>query len=241
MKPRISVVIPAYNEEKYLPRCLESLSKQTYPKDNYEVIVVDNNSTDNTREIAKKYGAKALFFNAKQGVSATRQFGVEHAAAEIIAFTDADISVSSDWLTKIDRVMRDEHILCLAGSVYPREGNSIMQFLFWIYDMFLVVHQLAGKVLPWGSNMVVRKKALDEVGGFDPEIKSAEDWDVSVRIQKKFGKKAGLYMSSLKVGTETRKQSDPKVFARYLWAGVINYWNFIILGNTKMKAMIHVR
>jgi glycosyltransferase involved in cell wall biosynthesis len=241
MNPRISVVIPAYNEEKYLPRCLEALKKQTFSQDKYEIIVVDNNSADKTSEVAKNYGVKVLLFTSQQGVSATRQYGVTHATAEIIAFTDADISVSKTWLEDIDKIMNNEHILCMGGSVYPREKTSYMQFLFWLYDMFLVVHQWWGKVLPWGSNMIVRKSALEAVGGFDPEIKSAEDWDVAVRIQKKFGKKAALYDASLMVLTETRKHSDPKVFARYLWAGVINYWNFIILGNTKMAKMIDVR
>jgi glycosyltransferase involved in cell wall biosynthesis len=58
--PFISVVIPAYNEERYLPACLKSLQKQTYPSDRYEVILSDNNSSDSTSEIAKKYGARVI-------------------------------------------------------------------------------------------------------------------------------------------------------------------------------------
>jgi glycosyltransferase involved in cell wall biosynthesis len=241
MKPRISVVIPAYNEEKYLPRCLEALQNLDFPKDAYEIIVVDNNSKDKTSEIAKKYGVKAVLFTKQQGVSATREFGVSHAAAEVIAFTDADITVSSNWLTKIDKIMKDEHILCVGGSVYPREANVLISFSFFFYDWILRLHQFYGKVLPWGSNMVVRKKTLQAIGGFDPDIPTSEDWDVSLRIQKKYGRNAAVYYPSLRVLTETRKQSDPKVFLLYIIRGIVGWWNFVILGKKKVGKMINIR
>lgn len=241
MNPRISVVIPAYNEEKYLARCLVSLQDQTFPKDQYEIVVVDNNSSDRTAEIAREHGVKVVHFAKIQGVSATRQEGIEKARADIVLFTDADITVSKDWIEKIDKIMSDEHILCMGGSVYPRRANGMIVSLFFLYDYALRVHQVFGKMLPWGSNMAVRKEALHAIGGFDLHIPSAEDWDVSMRIQKKFGKKASIYRPDVRVLTETRKQSSPKVFFSYLRNGAVSYWYFIILGKKKLTQMITVR
>lgn len=241
MKPQISVIIPSFNEEKLLPACLASLKNQTFPKEKFEIIVIDNNSTDATAKIAQAAGVAVYTYTEKQGVSAARQFGVKKAKAELIAFTDSDINVTMDWLSKIAKNMNNEDILCLGGSVWPDTKNPVHFFLFRLYDFFLRFHVMLGKVLPWGSNMAVRKSSLIAVGGFDPEILSAEDWDISLRIQKKFGVRASKYDPSLKVYTSTRKQDDLRIFLRYFWRGIITYINFILLGRRKLSRMITVR
>lgn len=90
-RPAVSVVIPAYNEERYLAACLTSLQKQTLK--NFETIVVDNNSTDKTAEIARRFGAKVVK-ELKQGIIPARERGFREAKAEIIARTDADTIVA---------------------------------------------------------------------------------------------------------------------------------------------------
>src|SRR3989344_3366601 len=96
----ISVVIPAYNEEKLIGRCVDSLQKQDYPKENYEIIVVDHRSNDKTSEIARLHGANVLRFTEDNAtIGATRQFGSENAKGEIFAYVDADSVPESDWLT----------------------------------------------------------------------------------------------------------------------------------------------
>ncbi len=88
MSKKVSIIIPARNEEKYLPSCLESISNLNYPKKDIEVIVVDNGSTDNTREIAKSCGATVLCDDSLN-VSGLRSLGVAKSTGEIIAFVDA--------------------------------------------------------------------------------------------------------------------------------------------------------
>src|SRR3990167_9148920 len=92
----ISVVVPAFNEEKYLSRCLESFKQQDYPKEKFEVIVVDNNSTDKTPKIAQSYEARLVGCQVR-GVAVSRQAGGQAAKGEIIAGTDADTVVSTNW------------------------------------------------------------------------------------------------------------------------------------------------
>lgn len=240
MKPHISVVIPAFNEEKQILTCLTSLKTQTLSPDQYEIIVVDNNSTDNTADIAKQAGVRVVQCTQK-GVAAARQYGVTQASADIIAFTDADSHVPNEWLSKINLKMKDKTLLVLGGKVMPDTKDRVTLFLYEVADRLILVQQLLGKVLPWGINLAVRRDALETIGGFDKQIASAEDWDVALRIQKQFGKKSALYVSDIIAYTSNRKQEDKKIFLKYMWDGVVNYTNFVLLGRRKLRGMMTVR
>lgn len=105
-RPRFSVVIPAYNEATFIGDCLDSLLRQDFGNP-YEIIVVDNNSTDDTTGIAKSRGVTVVR-EERQGVCWARQLGSEMAVGEIIVSTDADTVYGSDWLSKIDRRFRSD-------------------------------------------------------------------------------------------------------------------------------------
>jgi glycosyltransferase involved in cell wall biosynthesis len=113
--PRFSIIIPCYNEELYINDTLESLFKQDY-KGKYEVIVVNNNSTDQTVKIVKNYPVKLI--NEKQaGVCAARQAGTKIAKGEIIISTDADTTFKPNWLSVIDEEFKENKgIIALAGK-----------------------------------------------------------------------------------------------------------------------------
>ena len=112
--PFVSVVIPAYNEEQYLPLCLESIGKQDYAGE-YEVIVVDNASTDNTAKIALDWGAKVVY-ESKRSPACARQKGAEVATGEIIAFIDADTQAPAHWLsTIVSRFLRKPEVVAVSG------------------------------------------------------------------------------------------------------------------------------
>ncbi len=96
----ISVIIPSYNEEANIARCLLSLQKQTVPRDEYEIIVVDGNSKDQTREIAEKY-ADLVFIQTSNKVGGARNDGVLRSRGDIIVTTDADCVLPEDWLENI--------------------------------------------------------------------------------------------------------------------------------------------
>jgi len=97
---KISVIIPAFNEEKLLPRCLESLRNQDY-EDEYEIIVADNGSTDDTAGIAREFGAKVVSCPNRRGVFHARQAGADAACGDIIAQADADTIYPRGWLRRI--------------------------------------------------------------------------------------------------------------------------------------------
>ena len=162
-KLEISVVVPAYNEEKYVANCLQSLANQTFPKNSHEIIVVDNNSADKTRKIAEEFGARVIGCQV-QGVAAARAAGVEAAYGEIIAGTDADTQVPPEWLAKIaTHFQEDSNLVGLTGPTYLNDtGRLFSKFSFLSFDAFQKINFAAGKPTFSGFNFAVRKDAYED-------------------------------------------------------------------------------
>jgi len=220
--PFISVVIPAYNEEKYLPLCLESIEKQDYAAE-YEVIVVDNASMDNTAKIALDWGAKVVY-ESKRSPACARQKGVEAANGEIIAFIDADTQAPPCWLsTIVSRFVREPETVVISGPYAFCDAGRIAKLVSYINFITITMDHLFRKVLNkgsavWGSNFAVRRSALLQVGGFDTSIRFyGEEYELSLRL-KKAGK--GGIIPRLFVLTSARRLKR---------IGVVNqYWNWIV-------------
>lgn len=203
----ISVVIPAFNEEKYLSGCLESLNKQDYPRDKFEVIVVDNNSVDKTPQIAQKYGAKLVRCQIR-GVSVSRQAGSKVAKGEIIAGTDADTMVSPNWLSIINKYFQDPQVAAITGVVKLYSAGWLNKFLAELFPIFVRIQFLLDKPGLSGANFAIRKEVFDKIGGFDTKFISAEDIDLGIRASKE-GKV--LFTPDLKVATSARRIEKSRV------------------------------
>lgn len=137
-RPRFSVVIPAYNEARFLGDCLDSLAKQDFTG-LVETIVVDNNSTDNTADLARSRGAKVVH-EPRPGVCSARQCGTLLASGEIVVSTDADTVFDQGWLARIDLAFRsDPARVAVAGPCRfveaPLWGQIYSWALFWIVDL----------------------------------------------------------------------------------------------------------
>jgi glycosyltransferase involved in cell wall biosynthesis len=114
----ISVIVPSFNEEKNIGTCLASLARQTLPRDQYEIIVVDGNSRDRTREIAAEY-ADLVFIQTSPRVGGARNDGALRARGEILATTDADCIIPPGWLEEIVRAFRSPGVVQVYGPVDP--------------------------------------------------------------------------------------------------------------------------
>jgi glycosyltransferase involved in cell wall biosynthesis len=182
--PLISVVIPAHNEELFLSDTLKALQAQSY--ENFEIIVVDNNSTDATTRIAKEHGARVIT-EQKVGVAVARQAGFMAASGTIIATTDADTIVPENWLEKIAAKFEARPEIVAYGGLYslysgPLSARIIfpdIAYLAWCIDRLIN----GVWVLP-GANMAVRREAFLAVGGFNLNKEVMEDADLSKRISK---------------------------------------------------------
>lgn len=229
---KISVVIPAFNEEKLIAKCIKAVKNQTFPKEEYEILVIDNNSTDKTAEIAKKLGAKVISYSKKQGFSAARHYGMLKAKGEIIASTDADSIPDTHWLETIEKLMQNKNLVYVGGTVLSTEG-AFVNLSFVIHDFVARVNQLFGISLIWGPNMAFRRDAFAQIGGFNTTLKTSDDWEFTLRIQKKFGIRSTLYTNTLQVKTSPRKQKKLSAIIPYIFIGIVNYVSIFILRKSK--------
>ncbi len=164
-----SVVIPFYNSERYINECIGGLLSQTYPTERYEIIMVDNNSTDASAEIVKQYPRIKLMSEEKQGAYAARNTGLKKAKGWIIAFTDPDCIPSNDWLQKMATIMEHSGVGIVIGSRKPPLGSSLLSMLeAYEHEKNNYVFNSKIKEIYFGycNNMAVRKELLDEVGPF---------------------------------------------------------------------------
>lgn len=145
--PRFSVVVPAFNEAALLPACLQSLADQDFPG-GYEVIVVDNNSADQTRQIAELHGATVIL-EQRVGVCWARQAGALAAVGEIIVSTDADTTFPRDWLSRIDKTFRESpDCVAVTGPCQFLDAPLWGRLYVWIlFHAVALVSHVAGRVV----------------------------------------------------------------------------------------------
>lgn len=212
---KISVVVSAYNEEKSLPKCLDAITNQTFPKKDYEIVVVDNNSTDKTAQIAQSYGARVIK-EQRQGNTYAVSTGLSNAQGEIIASTDSDTVVFHNWLEVIYKAFKDEKVVGATGNAFIHSKNSIFDSLAKIsYEYFLKFNFLIGKAHFSGFNFAVRKSVFDQIGGIDEKFIMSPDVDLGLRMNKK-GKV--VFLNDMNVVTSFRRWHDNPLDAIYTYA-----------------------
>jgi len=213
-QPIFSIVIPAFNEENFLAKTLGSLLEQDF-KD-FELIVVDNNSTDKTAELAKKFGA-IVFFEKNQGVAFARQKGFENAKGKIIVSTDADTILPRNWLSKIfEEFKKNKELVAFGGScifysgpISAKLASKILVKPFLALDKFF-----SGGQNLMGCNMAIKKEAFLKIGGFNPNLKLNEDVEISYRLRK---------IGKIKLDPNFKVKVSGRRFRHGLIFGVINY------------------
>jgi glycosyltransferase involved in cell wall biosynthesis len=181
----ISIVIPAFNEEKLIRECLESLKKQDFTGA-YEVIVVDNGSQDNTAKIASEMGVKVIACSRK-GVSYARQSGAEIAKGEIIVQADADTIYPSWWLSHIQRQFSSHpKAIAVAGKFVYKNPPwwGFMEYFLRVTANLLSALILGRPLIISGANFAFRKKALMKIGGYDQNAYSSDQYDISTRLSQ---------------------------------------------------------
>jgi len=183
--PRISVVVCSYNGDRTIRDCLEGLLRLDYP--NYEVIVVNDGSTDHTAAIADEYPFRVIS-TENQGLSNARNTGMEAATGEIVAYTDDDAHPDQHWLKYLAATfMKTSHAGIGGPNIAPRDDGAIAECVANAPGgpTHVLLNDLEAEHIP-GCNMAFRKAALQEIGGFDPQYRAAgDDVDVCWRIQER--------------------------------------------------------
>lgn len=194
--PFVSIVVGIRNEEKFIEECIESLLNLDYPRDSYEIIIVDGMSTDKTRDIVRRYPVK-LLLNERKNVAAARNLGVKNAKGELVAFTDGDCKVDPQWLKTLVHEMQEapDDVVCVGGPNLIFDTDPVFgRVVGYAQESFLgsggsaqsknstKKHYVSS--LP-NCNAMYKKSAIQEVGGFDERFVVGQDGDLNYRINKK--------------------------------------------------------
>ncbi len=196
----LSIIIPTYNEEEYLPVLLESIKKQSF--DDYEIIVADANSTDKTREIAKSYGCIVV----DGGLPAKgRNNGAKIAKGEYLLFLDSDLMLTDEYLRNVIYEFQMERLGIAITQMLPM-SNKVEVKLFHDFANYFMIS--VEKIKPHGAGcygIIARKELHDACGGFDEELNFGEDTDYIERLAKKERFKV---LRNAKIGVSTRRLEE---------------------------------
>lgn len=176
---RVSVIVPVYNQAEYLAKCLDALAEQTLQRSSYEVIVIDNGSTEPPEELVAKYGFARFGQESRPGSYAARNRGLEMARGEILAFTDADCLPHPQWLeaavAALDGAVPTDVV---AGRIDVMAEDPARPSITELYDIAIRFDQRLRVKASNGvvtANMVTRRAVFDTIGPFDQTLMSGAD------------------------------------------------------------------
>ncbi len=247
----ISAIICTHNRDRYLGAAIDSLLNQD--SDNYEILVIDNASTDNTRQIVEsKLGNSHLkyFYEPELGLSVARNRGAKEASAPILAYLDDDAEASPQWLRIITQAFQDNDDLAIAGgkvTLLLPEGKTLPKWISESMTASLGAYDLGSEMVnidnpnltPRGLNYAIRKTFLDAIGGFDPNLG---------RVGKNLLSNEELFMTELALKKQWQVAYLPEALAahnvaserlkpgwfisRSWWQGVSEYYREAVAGRT---------
>ncbi|MEW6531399.1 MAG: glycosyltransferase [Thermodesulfobacteriota bacterium] len=188
--PLFSVVIPMHNSARTIRRCLDSLGALSHSS--YEVILVDDGSTDETTAIARSYDAFRLIELPKGGPSRARNEGVRHAQGHLVAFTDSDCVVDEHWLTELEKGFIDQNVAGVGGAQRSpvdesEAGRTFQEFMQAIG--FVTGYVQTGRVMKETNhnpscNVAYKREVLGKVDGFDESLWPGEDVEIDLKIRR---------------------------------------------------------
>ncbi|MBD2201428.1 glycosyltransferase [Calothrix sp. FACHB-1219] len=190
--PYVSVVVPIYNGEADLPDLISCFLAQTYPQEQVEYLLVDNNSSDRTLNLLKTTAELSplnihpLSENQIQSSYAARNAGIRAAQGEIIVFTDADCRPQPQWLESLIQPFNQQNIVIVAGEITALPGKNILEKYADCQQTLSQKHTLSHPFCPYGqtANLAIRRIILEKVGLFRPYLTTGGDADICWRILK---------------------------------------------------------
>jgi glycosyltransferase involved in cell wall biosynthesis len=237
-RPTISLIIPAYNEEAYLPACLDAIM-QTVAGKAIEIIVVDNNSTDGTRQVIERYPAVTYLFEPRKGITRARQCGFLGSTGDVLAYVDADTLPPPGWIEQIwEQFGKRKDLACLSGpySFYDLSGIRNAVSSGW-FAAARPLYSIMGHIIV-GGNFAIRRDVLEKMDGFDATIEFyGEDVDIARRAAK-LGRV--LFSSRFVMPTSGRRMTQ-QGFVKTAGIYFINYFSIILRGKPATRGYKDLR
>ena len=223
------MVIAGYKEEKYIGKCLDSVFREIGDDPSFEVIVVDNGSTDRTKEVVKRYPRVTLAHEPKPGANSARQAGFLKAQGEYIAHIDADTILPPGWVTRAFKAFSsDRKMVCISGPfIYydlPKKIRVLAKLFYGIAFVLYFLNKFAFRraAIVQGGNYVVRRSALEAIGGHNTDISFyGDDTDLACRLNKvgkvKFAFEFTINSSGRRLATEGAFTMGFRYGINYFW------------------------
>lgn len=228
---KLSFVIPAYNEENYIGKCIEAILNASEGRD-FEIIVVNNSSTDNTKIVAQRYPRVTVLDEPIKGTNQARHAGFLHATGDLIANIDADNLVHKHWLDQVYSEFKgNDELVALSGPYifydlsdnWHRVTRTFFRLAYPVYVLNNKIFRKGGAVM--GGNVVIRRVALEKVGGYNVGLRFyGDDTDTAMRLNKiglvKFDYRFLIYSSG-------RRLTQYGLISSLLLYAVNHFWTAI--------------
>jgi glycosyltransferase involved in cell wall biosynthesis len=227
VKP-ISIIVPTLNEQSYLPILLQSFLDHDYEGE-YEIIVIDGNSTDETVKVAKGYQTQLpnlFIYTSKRGISRQRNHGAKKARYDNLVFLDADMRVSKNTLTKLEKHFRKKTNFTAVPFLLPYDGKMIDIPLAAVGYLYFILVQHKHPILS-GMCIVTTKEVHERIGGFNENVTVAEDIDYGLRAHDS-GAKYYILFDLLVKGSARRFDKTGRLNVAKMWAKW--YWQTVKSG-----------
>jgi glycosyltransferase involved in cell wall biosynthesis len=213
-KAKLSVIIPTYNEEKNIGRCVKSLFAQS--NQNFEVIVADGGSTDATVDFAESSGFSVLDVEKTRphDVSTAKNLGAKHASGDRLFFMDADMSLEPNCFDVIEDNFKESNVVGVAIKVLPLEASRIENVMYELNNYMARIGNIFGiHEISYFSCHAYRKSAFMKVGGFRTDLLACEDLDLSLRAR---------YHGKYIVTPNTTLWTSPRRLREWTYSGYVH-------------------
>jgi len=227
---KISVIIPAYNEETMIGGCLQALLDADQPSCVFEIIVINNASTDQTESVAASYAGVKVITETVKGLTKARQCGFQNATGDILMYIDADTKIPRHLLTYIEnRFSRNPELAAISGPYKYHDWTWYGRIVLWLYHWTLVpltqlvVNRLLHKgSVFYGGNFTLRRTALEKIGGFDTGLEFwSEDTQIGRRLSRigpvRFYHRAFVFTSARRYYEEGFVRVLMRYIMNFLW------------------------
>ncbi len=197
----ISVIVPCFNQAGFLAKCLESLTAQSFPRDRYEVIVVDNASEDDSAAVARRFPGVVVLTETKRGSYAARNAGVRASRGAILAFTDSDCQVAPDWLARIAETLSGQSVaVAQGGRRFAHESFALAIAADYEHQRALYVFSGGAHDCWYGytNNLATRREVFDRIGPFH-ELKRGGDTVFVSKVVQAYGGAAVRYIPTMAI------------------------------------------
>jgi glycosyltransferase involved in cell wall biosynthesis len=180
--PEVSIIIPSFNEAKYLEACLRTIKAQKTAK-SYEIILGDGHSSDRTAEIARNFGARIVLEDYHTPAGG-RHMGALAAKGKILVFANADVEVQPGWLDGMLEPFDNPSVVWAMGRIAPLNGTGFERLGGWFINLFVRTLTPNGIPYCYSDNMAVRADAYRKSGGFLPKHVTSEDTHLAMKLMK---------------------------------------------------------